>query len=489
MDTKIAYKKHSVVLTLAALMLGVALLSVFFLSKQSLRLDESQSMWQSSHTTARIFYIVAQDVHVPLYHMMLHFWQAILGNDVAVARYLSLIFSVLTIPAVYKLGRYAYGQRVGLFASLMISLSPFLNWYANEVRMYSLLTFLTVMNQYFFLRLMRHPERNAWIGYTVTALLGMYTHYFFFMVFVVQLVFLVINRHLYNKKTRWHFFLVGAFLIACFTPWIWYVLHLGSANNTRPLLITPTSTDVFNTFSQFLFGFQNEIINTAIISLWPLLVLVGFFSLRKNRQVSPQNSYFFLSASLPIILTFVLSVTVQPLFLSRYLILAIPSLYLFIAWLFYTYPTNLSVTLRSILIIGMACTLGIQTISSTTPVKENYLEASQYLTQNAKPQDIIILSAPFTVYPVEYYYHGTAAIETLPQWDRFVAGPIPPFSAQGLPGEVNAIKKDHRLAWLLLSYNQGYESKVKDYFDNHFERIDKRNFSLDLNLYVYKLRY
>ena len=70
----------------------VIALSLLFFSTQSLRLDESQSLWQVSHTPLKILYIVSQDVHVPLYHFLLYTWQYFLGNAVAAARQLSLIF-------------------------------------------------------------------------------------------------------------------------------------------------------------------------------------------------------------------------------------------------------------------------------------------------------------------------------------------------------------------------------------------------------------
>ena len=100
-----------------------------------------------------------------------------------------------------------------------------------------------------------------------------------------------------------------------------------------------------------------------------------------------------------------------------------------------------------------------------------------------------MVSAPFTIYPVEYYYQGPATIQTLPLWDRYTTGPIPPFDEAKLPNDIATIKGDHQTLWLVLSYDQGYEEKIRLYFDTHFERIDTKNFSQDLTIYAYKLRY
>jgi mannosyltransferase len=63
-------------------MIGVVLIDYFFLMHQSLRLDESQSLWQSSHTIRGLLRAVAIDVHVPLYHLILHFWIFFFGDSI-----------------------------------------------------------------------------------------------------------------------------------------------------------------------------------------------------------------------------------------------------------------------------------------------------------------------------------------------------------------------------------------------------------------------
>src|SRR5581483_11096660 len=142
---------------LGLIMLGVMAVSLFFLSKQSLRLDEAQSLWQSSRSPYGILYVIAQDVHVPLYLILLHFWQFLFGNQVAIARLLSLLFFLASIPALYALGKLAYSAKIGWIATLLAALSPFLNWYGNEIRMYSMMVFFGLLSHYYFLSLFKFP--------------------------------------------------------------------------------------------------------------------------------------------------------------------------------------------------------------------------------------------------------------------------------------------------------------------------------------------
>jgi hypothetical protein len=80
-------------------------------------------------------------------------------------------------------------------------------------------------------------------------------------------------------------------------------------------------------------------------------------------------------------------------------------------------------------------------------------------------------------------------LSTFPLWNRYVFGPIPPFVEANLPQEAKLLREIIRILWLLLSYDQGYEEKIRLYFDTHYQRLKTVNFSPGLNLYIYKLRY
>jgi uncharacterized membrane protein len=488
MEQRTSLDRHST-LIISGLILFVIALSLSIFLHQSLRLDEAQSLWQTSRTPEKILNLVAQDVHVPLYHIVLHFWQLFVGNSVYAGRILSLIFFVLSIPAVYFLGKRALNKHVGIVAATLLAASPFMNWYGNEIRMYSLMTLLTILCQYFFITIYKTRDRDAWIGYFLTCLFGIFTHYFFFFVLIVQVIFYFMYRRLFPEHSLRKFIVIAAILLILFAPWVYYVRSLDMVNNATPLLVAPTSVNVFNAFSQFLFGFQNDHLNTILVSLWPLTVLLGFLALRANKKVPPETVYLLLSILIPIAAAFMISVTLVPLFASRYLILTIPSVYLFIGWIFSTYPEALRKIFTALLMFSMLAGLAVEAYSPTAPVKEDYRKATEFLQQYATPQDVIILSAPFTVYPFEYYYKGTTEIQTLPMWNRFVTGPIPGFDESKLPQEVETLKGSHEKAFVVLSYDQGYEETIRLYMDTNFERLEMKTFSPGLTIYVYRLRY
>lgn len=477
---------YVVVLVLTGLMLFCTYLSLAFFSGQSLRLDESQSLWQSAHSPLGIIKIVAEDVHVPLYNELLHAWRIVFGSSVSTVRALSFVFYLISIPTLYMLASAVYSQRVGLFASFLLAFSPFLNWYGNEVRMYSLFLFLTILNQYFFVMLMRDTKRSIWIGYTLTAITGVYTHYFFVCNFVGQIIFYGLRRKEFKTQSIRPFVLVAFVTAVTFIPWVWYVLHIGRAVNQEPLLVTPTTVDLFNAFAQFFFGFQTDRINTVLLSLWPLGIPAVFLTLKNTFTMEKETEYFLLSIIVTFVLAFGTSLLIEPIFISRYLIFTTPALFLFTANIAVRYIPTI---LRVALLATMVLMLGIQITSTQTPVKENYRDAVTYINEHARPSDIVVVSAPFTIYPVEYYYDGLAPLVTLPRWNQYATGPIPPYSDAEMQAQIADLAQSYQTGWIILSYDQGFESNIRMYLDTHYQRLFTKEFSPKLTVYQYQFRY
>lgn len=475
------------------LMAGFAIffgLTVF--GQSSIRLDEAQSLFQTNRDIPGILYLVAQDVHVPLYHTLLYFWQLLFGQDIFVARLLSLVFFVAAIIMTYVTATYAFGRRsIGLFAALLVTLSPFMNWYGMEARMYTMLAFIAVAHTYLFLRVMRTPHAGYWILWVVVAILGLYTHYFFAFVLLPELVAaIMLRKKAAGQRFLIKFIVAGAVAGMALLPWLLYVFSLGFASNTQPALSQPSPGDLFDTYAQFIFGFQTPVVNTLIVSLWPIVVLLGFFALQRSDKKIPSTVIVFgLLATLPIIAAFIISVTIRPFYVSRYLIVALPALLIFIAWFLTRYRRSVAVTIRVLLVALMGVLFTLQAVSPNTPVKEDYRQAVSYLTERAGVSDVIVLSAPFTIYPIEYYYKGAAKLTTQPVWNRFASGSVPAYDAAKVEAETEQNVASYQTAWLVLSYDQGYNDDLKQYYDSRYEQRSERRISPGLVVYEYKIRY
>ena len=473
------------------LITAIPVVVAYYLIGESLRLDETQSLWQTSRSVSGILAVVAGDVHVPLYHVLLHYWRSFLGEGIEVARLFSLLFFVLSIPAIYALGKRSYSVPAGLLAALLLAVSPFMNWYANEIRMYTLFVFIVIVNQYLFVRLFQDekPRDTIWALYALSAILGVFAHYFFFLNLLAQAVFYFLRRQLFPPQSLHRFGISAVLVLASFAPWVWYVLFRGLIGFQEPLLFPPSAVNLFSAFSEFLFGFQSTALNTIFLSSWPIAVILALVALGRRQRFSPQTEYFGLTVLVSFSVAFVVSYLIAPVFLSRYLAFTLPSFYLLVISLFSMYARRFRVAAQWSLAALMLLALSIQIANPDAPIKERYADAVTYLSNNATAQDIILVSAPFTIYPVQYYYRGAAPLSTLPFWNQYEFGPIPPFNAEELPAQVKNATRNYQNVYLLLSYDQGYEESVQNYFDSHYQRIGEKNFSEGLNAYVYRLRY
>ncbi|MBX4209603.1 glycosyltransferase family 39 protein [Candidatus Parcubacteria bacterium] len=466
-----------------------AVMSFSIWMHQSLRLDEAQSIWQTSRSLGGVLDVVAKDVHVPLYFVGLHYWETLFGTGEVALRLFSLIFFLLSIPAIFYLSKEAYSPRVAYIAALITAVSPFLNWYGSEARMYSMMFLFTVLSHLFFIRLWKRPSSGAWAGYAAVTVLGIFTHLFFLFIVVVQAFFFAARRDLFPADAMKRLLRVAIFAGAACLAWFIYRYFAG-AGLTNPLLTRPSTVDLFNVFSNFFIGFQTDRVNTFYLSLWPLLVFVGFTFLARKRPREPQTAYLMAASFVPVALAFVVSATFQPIFLSRYLIICLPSLYILAVYFLASYRGFVSDLALSALVACMLSMLVIQAIQPVSPVKEDFRDAARYVASSATPRDLFVVSAPFITYPVEYYYDGSARLATFPRWDRFAKGAVPqPFSEESLQKAASDWEKVYGRMYLLLGYDQGYEEKVRLYMDQHYQRLDMRKFSQGLSLYVYKLRY
>ncbi|CAN5160226.1 hypothetical protein BH09PAT3_BH09PAT3_4420 [soil metagenome] len=468
-------------------MVGAALISYFFLIHQSLRLDEAQTIWQSSHSLSGVLHVVALDVHVPLYHVLVHFWIFYFGDSVVAVRSLSLLFFLLTIPVIFAIARQLLPLRWALFAVILFSFSPFMDWYASEARMYTLLVLIASLNQFFFLKITR--KNKGWIGFALTALVGAYSHYFFLFTLAAQGIYFLLRHRYYARRSLQKMIAIAVLVLLALSPWLYYFRSLGSAGNTRPLLVTPSSVDFSNVFSQFIFGFQTDYINTILLSSWPLIMLISLIAVRRSKKIDVPVSIMMTMAVLPIILAFVISLLVQPFFVSRYMVACVAPLLLVIVWLISQYRKSFATGAAILLIVITGVSSFQQAHSAATPIKEDYKAAVEYINKRAVPQDLVVISSPFTIYPIEYYYTGAAQIQTLPLWNRTSAGAIPAFNEKTLPQDVAKQNENHRYIYLLLSHDQGYEDTISQYYLSHFKQLKKQVYSDDLTLYVYQVGY
>ena len=159
-----------------AILLLALLVRVWGVQTQSLTMDELADTRNAKQSIASI--LQTQDGFPPLYGVLFRGWYAAFPTDQA-ARWPSVIFGLLAIPAMWRLGARVAGERTGLAAALVLAVSPFHVAFSQEARAYALYLLFAVLALWLFFRAMATNRLADWIFYTLACAGGLYAHYYF----------------------------------------------------------------------------------------------------------------------------------------------------------------------------------------------------------------------------------------------------------------------------------------------------------------------
>ena len=170
---------------LISILLCAFALRLYRLHFQDIWWDEGRNVDVASRSLAVIATAKEMDIHPPLYFYTLHLWMLGVGRSEFAVRFLSVFFSLLTIPLFYRFGA-AMGTNhesritnhaFGLLAATVAAFAPFYASEAQETRMYTTAIFRTTASAYFLYRAWREGSRLLWTGYVLTSALSIYIHY------------------------------------------------------------------------------------------------------------------------------------------------------------------------------------------------------------------------------------------------------------------------------------------------------------------------
>ena len=161
--------------------------------------------------------VLLSDTNPPLYYLLLSAWTRLTGTGDQALRFFSLLWAVLTLPLLWRLGRDLGDRAVGWTAVVLYAWSPVSVFYSIEGRMYSMVWCLATAIGWLTLRLARDgatPARAAsWLGVAVA---GLYTHYFFAFVVLAGGIWMLLWP---GRLSRVTLLGLGATIAMAVAPW------------------------------------------------------------------------------------------------------------------------------------------------------------------------------------------------------------------------------------------------------------------------------
>jgi len=220
-------------------------------------LDELYSVSASLDTWQQLYqsWILQNDVHPPLYQILLKLWMLLLGSSETATRSLSFAFSFVTLSAFSFFAITGIRWR-SVTALLFIGASPSFAYYAQETRSYSLVLALSSIVTLSILEL-RSKDKEPWSStsniisplYYAGAFLLSITHYFgWIYVFAISVLIFIENR---IEKARPRALL----LVAAISVWpIWHVVIGDLGGKSGGNFWITISPPVIGTIHKFLDG-------------------------------------------------------------------------------------------------------------------------------------------------------------------------------------------------------------------------------------------
>ena len=126
-----------------------------------------------------------------LYYVLAWPWTRLFGDGEIGLRSLSALAGTAVVPVAYGAGAALVSRRAGLVAAALVSVHPFLVWYSQEARAYSLLALLAACTVLFFARALEGRGATALAGWAVASSLALATHYFAIFLVVPEALWLV----------------------------------------------------------------------------------------------------------------------------------------------------------------------------------------------------------------------------------------------------------------------------------------------------------
>lgn len=171
---------------LLAAILVAAVLRLYHLGAQSLWIDEVFTWLGACVGQPIALRDLLIDLHGPLYSVILHAWTDHAGDSEWALRLPSAVFGIATVPAMAWLAKRWLGREAELPAAWLTAGSPFLVWYSQEVRNYSLLLLTTVVASGALVGLLRAPRVRGAIGYAAALVAALMSNWSVLMLMPVH---------------------------------------------------------------------------------------------------------------------------------------------------------------------------------------------------------------------------------------------------------------------------------------------------------------
>lgn len=314
-------KKISVLLYILTF---ITIITMFFSSlSEYIWLDEAFSLKLIQHSYKDVILLTAQDVHPPLYYIILKFFvdignklggiDKVTGSVVSIIPYISLLVIAFT-----KISKRWGGLTSSVFI-FCVTLMPNCVFPGTEIRMYSfgmLFVTLAYIEAY---DIITKRSWKYWIRFLIFGVCAAYTHYFACIavafIYLYLLLWSIIKERTEFKK--WLLISVGTVIL--YLPWLFVVLKQVSEVKSSYWIPPITLANMYG-YIKFVLS-PNKGILMALLGLsYVYLLSILFFSKKHHLEMKLYTLTGFSVLCFTVLFGIVVSFLMRPIFVDRYIL-------------------------------------------------------------------------------------------------------------------------------------------------------------------------
>lgn len=451
---------------------------IYDLGTESIWLDEAFSIDFSAYYSVGsiIEESASTQTHPPLYFILLHFWINLFGTSEVATRSLSAIFGIISILLIYQVGSTLFNRKVGLISGFLSAISSYHIYYSQEARSYTFLLLLSLLSYFLFIKILRGDRRWYYPCYFLTNLLLGYTHFYGLFIIASQALFFFLFWNKY-KPQRVRFLGTLVISIIALLPLVSLLGGKVVAIAERGFWIRePQLIDILGSLARFTGsgGAGQEFLLFTFITL----VLFGLLSIRRlqgkwvwRRPLESLNGLswsvrlesieeellLFLWLSLSIVIPFIESKIMTPIYLTKYMIGASPALYLLVAK-GTDNLTNKRILYPVLAFVVLLSSFGLYSYYKSD-VKPQWREVANFIEISSKVDtDVAVFCASYIQRPFAYYYKG--------ELQQFGIGKNVEDTQELAALVDNAVQEKDRL-WLILAHVD-QKAPIRPYLEDRY---------------------
>lgn len=275
----------------------------------------------------------AEDVHPPLYYLILKIFTDRFGIHLLLIKILSIVPMLLTMVLGATVIRKEFGFRTALFFILTMGTLPCTMEYAVQARMYTWAIFFVTLCGLEAYRTATQGKLIGWLGYLLGGVGAAYTHYFAFVAVLWIYGFLFLYLLIRRRKQLLKWLATALLSLVIYLPWL-TKMSAQIKGVSGSYWIPEIDGKVLLSYFPWIVNTNLPYVTAVMAVIFVIALLLIAYQIGKKKGLDGKTTAALFGVGIPILVVVTgvaLSKLIRPIFIIRYIMPSIGLLCLFLA--------------------------------------------------------------------------------------------------------------------------------------------------------------